>query len=39
MLISGQDLNAWGGLINPSDSGVNLFINVYTVTNFSETPF
>ncbi|MFA5383505.1 MAG: DUF6143 family protein [Eubacteriales bacterium] len=38
-LILSQDLNAWGGLINPSDSGVNLFVNVYTVTNFSETPF
>ena len=38
-LILGQDFNAWGGLINPADSGVNLFVNVYTVTNFSETPF
>ena len=38
-LVLGQDFNAWGGLINPPNSGVNLFINVYTVTNFSETPF
>ena len=38
-LILGQDFNAWGGLINPSNSGVNLFVNVYTVTNFSEIPF
>jgi hypothetical protein len=28
--------NAWGGLINPSDSNVNMFLNAYTITNFSE---
>jgi hypothetical protein len=31
--------NAWGALINPIDSGVNLFANVYTITNFSDRPF
>lgn len=38
ILILGQGFNTWGGLINPSNSGVNLFVNVYTVTNFSEIP-
>ena len=38
-LIIGQDLNAWGGLINPEHSGVNLFNTVVTITNFSETSF
>lgn len=28
-----------GGLINPADSGVKLFANVFTVTNLSEEPF
>lgn len=32
-------LNAWGGLVNPNGSGVDLFVNVYTITNLSETPF
>ncbi|MDD2432449.1 MAG: DUF6143 family protein [Clostridia bacterium] len=31
--------NAWGALINPIDSGVNLFANVYTITNLSDKPF
>jgi len=31
--------NAWGSLINPIDSGVNLFANVYTISNFSDEPF
>lgn len=29
--------NAWGALVNPAGSGVNLYINTFTVTNFSET--
>jgi len=35
------DLNcyAWGGLINPSNSCVNLFIDVFTISNFTDTPF
>ena len=31
--------NAWGALINPVDSGVNLFANVYTISNYSDSPF
>lgn len=31
--------NAWGALINPIGSGVNLFANVYTISNFSDNPF
>lgn len=27
---------SWGGLINPVDSGVRLFANVFTVTNLSD---
>lgn len=28
-------LNAWAGLVNPSGSGVNLYTNVFTISNFS----
>src|SRR5690348_8586154 len=31
--------NAWGALVNPSGSGINLFANVYTISNFSDEPF
>lgn len=31
--------NAWGALINPAGSGVNLFANVFTITNLSNEPF
>lgn len=31
--------NAWGALINPIGSGINLFANVYTITNLSDKPF
>lgn len=31
--------SAWGGLINPEKSGVNLYINTFTVSNKSGTPF
>lgn len=30
---------AWAGLFNPRNSGVLLFVNVFTVTNASEIPF
>ncbi|ULO07660.1 hypothetical protein H1230_01910 [Paenibacillus sp. 19GGS1-52] len=39
ILTFGRGTNAWGGLINPKNSGVNLFVNVYTVTNFSGKSF
>ncbi|QXE18340.1 DUF6143 family protein [Clostridium sp. 001] len=28
--------NAWFGLVNPHNSGVNLFANVFTISNFSD---
>jgi len=30
---------AWAGLFNPKDSGILLFVNVFTVGNVSEIPF
>lgn len=38
-LIIGQNTNAWGGLINPCNSGVNLFVNVITISNFSDASY
>lgn len=29
-------LNAWAGLINPRCSDVNLYVNVFTISNFSD---
>ncbi|KOA19687.1 hypothetical protein CLHOM_17760 [Clostridium homopropionicum DSM 5847] len=31
----GGGYNAWGALVNPSDSKINMFLNAYTITNFS----
>lgn len=31
--------NAWGGIINPRNSGVNLYIDLFTITNFSTQNF
>lgn len=31
--------NAWARLYNPQQSGVNLHVNVWTVTDISESPF
>ncbi|MCW2279396.1 DUF6143 family protein [Heliophilum fasciatum] len=39
MLTFGDGYNAWGALINPTDSGVDMFWNVYTFSNFSSQPF
>ena len=39
MLVFGQCSNTWAGLINPPNSGVNLHVNVITVTNLSKVPF
>lgn len=33
-----KDKNAWAMLYNPPNSGVNLFVNVWTVTDLSEPP-
>ncbi len=37
MTLRGQ--NAWGGLLNPHGSGVDLFFNTFTVSNYSDMPF
>lgn len=34
----GKGKNAWGGLINPLKSDVNLFVNAFTITNHSDMP-
>ncbi len=31
--------NAWGGLVNPFKSDVNLFVNAFTITNHSNQAF
>jgi hypothetical protein len=31
--------NAWGGVINPINSGINLFFDIFTITNFSEVSY
>jgi len=38
-LTFGNNTSAWARLYNPPDSGVNLFVNVWTVTDISEYPF
>ncbi|MBV4429580.1 DUF6143 family protein [Clostridium tyrobutyricum] len=35
----GEGRYAWAGLFNPRDSGVLLFVNVFTVSNVTEIPF
>ena len=32
------ELQAWGGLFNPPNSMVNMFLNAYTITNYSDQP-
>lgn len=39
LLTFGDKYNAWGALINPPDSRVDMFWNVYTFSNFSSQPF
>lgn len=34
-LLTGNGLNAWAGLVNPCNSNVNLYVNVFTISNFS----
>lgn len=38
-LAFGNQYNAWGALINPRHSGVNLFFDIFTITNFSTETF
>nr|WP_304219558.1 DUF6143 family protein [Fredinandcohnia onubensis] len=35
----GKGKNAWGSLVNPIKSDVNLFVNAFTITNHSNQPF
>ena len=35
----GNGTSTWARLYNPPDSGVNLFVNVWTVTDISAAPF
>lgn len=39
LLNFGGRYNAWGGIINSIDSGVNLYIDIFTITNFSTHSF
>jgi hypothetical protein len=39
MLNFGNNYNAWGGIINPTYSGVNLYFDIFTITNFSSQNF
>lgn len=38
-LTFGKGTSAWAALYNPPDSGVRLFVNVWTVQDISEAPF
>lgn len=35
----GNNTSAWARLYNPSCSGVNLYVNVWTITDISEAPY
>jgi len=35
----GNQLDAWGGIINPRHSGVNLYFDIFTITNFGAQYF
>ncbi|MHC0039323.1 DUF6143 family protein [Pseudoneobacillus sp. C159] len=39
LLHFGSQYYAWGGIVNPIDSGVNLYIDIFTITNFSSQNF
>lgn len=39
MLNFGNGYYAWGGIVNPVNSGVNLYIDLFTITNFSAQNF
>jgi hypothetical protein len=34
----GRGKNAWGGLVNPYNSNIDLFVNAFTITNHSNQP-
>lgn len=35
----GNGLSAWSGIINPWNSGVNLYFDIFTITNFGDKSF
>lgn len=35
MLNFGNNYDAWGGILNPTNSDVNLYFDIFTITNFS----
>jgi hypothetical protein len=39
LLNFGGGYYAWGGIVNPIDSGVNLYIDIFTITNYSNQNF
>ncbi|MDD4688641.1 MAG: DUF6143 family protein [Eubacteriales bacterium] len=39
MLNFGNRCDAWGGILNPIGSGVNLYFDIFTITNFSAQSF
>lgn len=39
LLLLGGEKEAWGGLVNPNRSEVIMFVNVMTVSNFTDMPF
>ena len=39
MMNFGNNFDAWGGIINPYNSGVNLYFDIFTITNFSPYSF
>lgn len=39
LIMIGEGMKAWGGLINPPESHVNLYVSMFTISNFSTYPF
>ncbi|SDN95618.1 hypothetical protein SAMN04487897_106118 [Paenibacillus sp. yr247] len=39
LIMEGQQQNAWGGVFNPAESGVILFLDIFAITNFSSQFF
>ena len=39
LLLFGDGMHAWGGLVNPPNSGVNVHINIFTISNYTSYPF
>ncbi|MBE6064506.1 DUF6143 family protein [Clostridium cochlearium] len=37
LLVIGNGSNAWAALVNPKNSGKDLFVNVFTISNFSSS--